>query len=86
MINKHFSGVEFLVANTDAQALAGSVASRRVQLGRAVTRGLGAGAKPFVGKSSAEESLDEVLHEIGNSRIVLNFISCYFHFICFMLM
>lgn len=70
MINKHFTGVEFLVANTDAQALAGSVSARRVQLGRAVTRGLGAGAKPDVGRLSAEESLDEVLNEIGNSHMV----------------
>jgi len=70
MINKHFSGVDFLVANTDAQALAGSVSTKRVQLGRSVTRGLGAGAKPSVGRLSADESLDEVLKSIGNSHMV----------------
>jgi len=70
MINKQFSGVDFLVANTDAQALAGSVSTKRVQLGRSVTRGLGAGAKPSVGRLSAEESLEEVLNDIGSSHMV----------------
>lgn len=51
------------------QALAGSISTKRVQLGRAVTRGLGAGAKPSVGRLAAEESLDDVLAQIGDSRI-----------------
>lgn len=70
MISRHFSGVEFLVANTDAQALSLSESKKRVQLGREITRGLGAGARPQIGQAAANESLDEVLSEIGNSHMV----------------
>ncbi|MEM6971293.1 MAG: cell division protein FtsZ [Pseudomonadota bacterium] len=60
MIEKRLAGVEFVAANTDAQALGNSRAERRIQLGQGVTRGLGAGSKPEVGQSSAEESIDEI--------------------------
>eukprot|EP01111_Echinosteliopsis_oligospora_P009519 TRINITY_DN2803_c0_g1_i1.p1 TRINITY_DN2803_c0_g1~~TRINITY_DN2803_c0_g1_i1.p1 ORF type:complete len:292 (+),score=101.17 TRINITY_DN2803_c0_g1_i1:50-925(+) len=70
MIKRNFEGVEFLVANTDAQALAGSVSTKRVQLGRDMTRGLGAGARPEVGRGAAEESLSDVMREIGSSHMV----------------
>jgi cell division protein FtsZ len=70
MIRRQFTGVDFLVANTDAQALSLSTSKKRVQLGRDTTRGLGAGARPSVGQSAAKETLDEVLNEIGNSHMV----------------
>lgn len=60
MIKSNLLGVEFLVANTDAQALALNSAERKLQLGAASTRGLGAGAKPEVGKIAAEEAIDEI--------------------------
>ena len=54
MINSDLDGVDFLVANTDGQALARSLASRKIQLGSAITQGLGAGSKPDVGRAAAE--------------------------------
>ncbi|MEM6489620.1 MAG: cell division protein FtsZ, partial [Pseudomonadota bacterium] len=60
MIEKDLQGVEFIAANTDAQALGNSRAERRIQLGSGVTRGLGAGSKPEVGQRAAEESHDEI--------------------------
>ena len=59
MITAHLEGVEFVACNTDAQALAGCLTDRRVQLGTTVTHGLGAGARPEVGRAAAEESLGE---------------------------
>ena len=56
MIASHLQGVEFLVANTDAQALASSKAGRVIQLGTKVTQGLGAGAQPEIGRAAAEEA------------------------------
>ncbi|MEO5339368.1 MAG: cell division protein FtsZ [Magnetococcus sp. MYC-9] len=60
MIQSQLDGVEFIVANTDAQALARNLAPTRVQIGENVTRGLGAGAKPEVGMRAAEESSDRI--------------------------
>ena len=60
MINAEIEGVEFIVANTDAQALSTSPAERRIQLGPDITGGLGAGARPEVGKAAAEETVAEV--------------------------
>ena len=54
MLEKQLDGVEFVVANTDAQALAGSRAEQRIQIGPKVTEGLGAGAKPSIGAKAAE--------------------------------
>ena len=70
MINSGLDGVEFLVCNTDAQALAGSRAPKKIQLGAAVTGGLGAGAKPEVGRQSAEESLEDLMKYIDGSNMV----------------
>jgi len=70
MIEKQLEGVDFIVANTDAQALKGSKADRRVQLGTEVTGGLGAGSRPDVGCMAAEETLDEVLGHIEGSHMV----------------
>lgn len=60
MIEKQLEGVDFIAANTDAQALANSRAARTLQLGHGVTRGLGAGSKPEVGMRAAEETMEEV--------------------------
>ncbi|MCB1427948.1 MAG: cell division protein FtsZ, partial [Nitratireductor sp.] len=60
MINGGLQGVEFVVANTDAQALTMSRAERVVQLGVDVTQGLGAGSQPEVGRAAAEECIDEI--------------------------
>jgi len=60
MIASDVMGVEFLVANTDAQALNASAADRRIQLGLKITQGLGAGSRPEIGRAAAEETLDEI--------------------------
>jgi cell division protein FtsZ len=60
MIEAEIEGVEFIVANTDAQALSTSPAERRIQLGPDITGGLGAGARPEVGKAAAEETVLEI--------------------------
>jgi len=60
MIEAGIEGVDFIVANTDAQALSQSPAERRIQLGPAITGGLGAGARPEVGKAAAEETVAEI--------------------------
>ncbi|QGN55578.1 cell division protein FtsZ [Novosphingobium sp. Gsoil 351] len=60
MINADIEGVDFIVANTDAQALNNSISEHRIQLGPDITQGLGAGSRPEVGRAAAEETLDEV--------------------------
>ncbi|RCL00709.1 MAG: cell division protein FtsZ [Candidatus Tokpelaia sp. JSC189] len=70
MINAGLQGVEFVVANTDAQALTMSKAERVIQLGAAVTEGLGAGSHPEVGRAAAEECLDEILDHLTHSHMV----------------
>lgn len=70
MINSGLEGVEFVVANTDAQALALSKAERIIQLGVAVTEGLGAGSHPDVGRAAAEESFDEIVDHLNGSHMV----------------
>src|SRR5690606_21260715 len=70
MIRSNLSGVEFLVANTDAQALETSQAECRIQLGLGLTHGLGAGARPDIGRAAAEEVLDEILEHLGGSNMV----------------
>jgi len=70
MIASKLEGVEFVVANTDAQALAQSKAERRIQVGARITQGLGAGARPDVGRAGAEESLDEILEQLSGSHMV----------------
>jgi cell division protein FtsZ len=70
MIRAKLEGIEFLVANTDAQALEQSQCDRRVQLGRNLTRGLGAGSRPDVGRAAAEEALDEIIAELDGANMV----------------
>jgi len=64
MINATLEGVEFIVANTDAQALANALTERRIQLGATVTQGLGAGARPDVGRLAAEEAFDQIVEHL----------------------
>ena len=70
MIEARLDGVDFVVANTDAQALSQSKAEHRIQLGAATTEGLGAGAQPDVGRAGAEESLDEIMEHLAGSHMV----------------
>ena len=70
MINSGLDGVDFVVANTDAQALALSKAERVIQLGVGVTEGLGAGSHPEVGRAAAEESFDEINDHLSGSHMV----------------
>ena len=60
MIRRDVQGVDFIVANTDAQALNASSADRRIQLGLKITQGLGAGSRPEIGRAAAEETLEEI--------------------------
>lgn len=69
MIDSGLQGCEFIVCNTDAQALKGSHAETQVQLGASVTGGLGAGAKPEVGRAAAEETLDDVLRHLEGANM-----------------
>lgn len=70
MIRSKLEGVEFVVTNTDAQALINSLATNKVQLGLGITRGLGAGARPDVGRAAAEEVIQELLVYLKNSDMV----------------
>ena len=70
MIAANLEGIDFMVTNTDGQALAQSLATRKIQLGRQQTQGLGAGSKPEVGRIAAEESLDDILAELTDSHMV----------------
>ena len=70
MISANLEGVDFLVANTDGQALAASLAPRKLQLGRQQTEGLGAGSEPEIGRIAAQESLDDILAELTDSHMV----------------
>ncbi len=69
MIEKQLEGVEFVVANTDAQALQQSVATTKVQMGVRVTEGLGAGARPSVGAAAAEETIEEIVDHLAGSHM-----------------
>ncbi len=60
MIAADVQGVDFIVANTDAQALNSSTADKRIQLGLKITQGLGAGSRPEIGRAAAEETLEEI--------------------------
>ncbi|MBZ9986220.1 cell division protein FtsZ [Mesorhizobium sp. BH1-1-5] len=69
MITAGLRGVEFVVANTDAQALTMSKAERLIQLGAHVTEGLGAGSQPEVGRAAAEECIDEIIDHLSNTHM-----------------
>ena len=70
MIRSNLEGVEFIVTNTDSQSLNLSLADRRLQLGPTVTQGLGAGSRPDVGKAAAEEAMEDLITELGDSNMV----------------
>ncbi|MFQ3360511.1 MAG: cell division protein FtsZ [Alphaproteobacteria bacterium] len=70
MIQEGLDGVEFVVANTDAQALAMSSADRRIQMGTAITEGLGAGSQPTIGAASAQEAQAEILDYASGAHMV----------------
>jgi cell division protein FtsZ len=70
MIATGLEGVEFIVANTDAQALAMSKARRVIQMGRTVTEGLGAGAQPELGRAAAEEAIDTIRDHLAGAHMV----------------
>jgi cell division protein FtsZ len=70
MIDSQLEGVEFIVANTDAQALGLSKSVRRIQLGAKTTQGLGAGSLPEVGRAAAEESLEEIFQHVGPAHML----------------
>jgi cell division protein FtsZ len=69
MINAGLQGVDFVVANTDAQALAMTRAERIIQMGVQVTEGLGAGSQPEVGRAAAEECLDEIIDHLNGTHM-----------------
>src|SRR5262245_17954233 len=69
MIKSKLEGVEFVVCNTDAQALAQSLCERRIQLGGNITQGLGAGSRPDVGRAAAEESLDDIIAQLQGTNM-----------------
>src|SRR3546814_8416593 len=70
MIQTNLDGVEFLITNTDAQALSQSLCDRRIQLGHNITQGLGAGSRPDIGRAAAAEALDEILTDIEGQHMV----------------
>lgn len=69
MITAGLEGVDFVVANTDAQALTMTKASRIIQMGVAVTEGLGAGSQPEVGRAAAEECIDEIIDHLNGTHM-----------------
>ena len=70
MIESNLEGVNFVAANTDAQALEYSKADHKIQLGMHITQGLGAGATPEVGRAAAEETVEEILEHLTGSNMV----------------
>jgi cell division protein FtsZ len=70
MIASDIEGIEFWTMNTDAQALSHSDATRRIQLGQKLTRGLGAGGNPAIGQKAAEESREEIAHALEGADLV----------------
>ncbi len=74
MIEERLEGVEFISVNTDAQALLSSKSDVKIQIGKKLTRGLGAGARPEIGRQAIEENRDEVSRVLSNADLV--FITC----------
>src|SRR5256886_810107 len=74
MVDEGLQGVEFISVNTDAQALLNNKADVKVQIGKKLTRGLGAGARPELGRQAIEENRDEVLHGLQGPHLV--FVTC----------
>ncbi len=74
MIEERLLGVEFISVNTDAQALAASRSDLKVQIGRKLTRGLGAGARPEIGRQAVEENRDEIIAAVQGADLI--FVTC----------
>src|SRR3972149_4658811 len=74
MINSRVKGVEFIAMNTDAQDLHNSLAKKKIHIGKNLTRGLGTGMDPEVGKRAAEETKEEIQEAIKGADMV--FIAC----------
>ena len=74
MIDEHLEGVEFISINTDAQALLASKSDVKIQIGKKLTRGLGAGARPEIGRQAIEENRDEVSRAVTGADLV--FVTC----------
>ncbi|MGD2153974.1 MAG: cell division protein FtsZ, partial [Gemmatimonadales bacterium] len=70
MIEEDLPGVEFIAVNTDAQALANTRAPVKVQIGKKLTRGLGAGARPEIGRQAIDENKDDVVQVLRGSDLV----------------
>src|SRR5207248_6068832 len=70
MITAGLQGVDFVVANTDAQALTMSKAERVIQMGAQATEGLGAGSQPDIGRAAAEEAIDEIRDHLTGAHMV----------------
>ncbi|XAM52199.1 Cell division protein FtsZ [Terrisporobacter vanillatitrophus] len=70
MISEGVKGIDFISINTDKQALISSMANKQIQIGEKLTRGLGAGAKPQVGKDAAKESRTQIINELEGTDIV----------------
>ena len=70
MIDSEIEGVDFIVANTDAQALNNAIAEHRIQLGPDITQGLGAGSRPEVGRAAAEETVEEIERALEGVNMV----------------
>jgi cell division protein FtsZ len=70
MIRSNLEGVDFVVCNTDSQALSQSLAERKIQMGLSTTEGLGAGSRPEIGAAAAEEALDEIQHHLNGTHMV----------------
>ena len=69
MMRADVQGVDFVVANTDAQALNNSESDRRIQLGLKITQGLGAGSRPEIGRAAAEESIEEIIQALDGAHM-----------------
>lgn len=74
MIDEHLEGVEFISINTDSQTLLSSKSDVKIQIGKKLTRGLGAGARPDIGRQAIEENRDEVARVLTNTDLV--FVTC----------
>src|SRR3990167_9862752 len=74
MISDNIKGVEFIVINTDVQALNQNLAARKIPIGKTITRGLGAGMNPEIGSKAAEENQNEIRDVLGGADMV--FLTC----------
>src|SRR3989442_2973098 len=74
MVDEHLTGVEFISVNTDSQALLNNKADVKIQIGKKLTRGLGAGARPEIGRQAIEENRDDVQRVLEGADLV--FVTC----------